>query len=117
MGNFEHGRLMDVQEDERGYYIPQYEEDTGGLWLRNFLSNLNSSTPGTEVKENKSKKPDTEIMKIGCASIAKPKKIEERRKKKEERRKKKEERRKKKEARRKENKERRKKKEERRKKK
>ena len=74
--NFEHGRIMDVQEDERGYYIPQYEEDTGGLWLRNFLSNLNSSTSGTEVKENKSKKPDTEIMKIGCASIAKPKKIE-----------------------------------------
>ena len=68
--------------------IPQYEENSNGdLWLANFLSNLNSSTPGTKLKESKSKKPDTEIMKIGCAaaeeimkigcaSAAKPKKIE-----------------------------------------
>ena len=69
-------------------YIPQYEEDSDGeLWLSNFLSNLNSSTPGTNLKERESKKPDTEIMKIGaaaaaeevmkigCASTSKPKKI------------------------------------------
>ena len=70
-------------------YIPQYEEDSDGeLWLSNFLSNLNSTTPATSLKERESKKPDTEIVKIGaaataeevtkigCASTSKPKKIE-----------------------------------------
>ena len=50
--------------------IPQYEEDSDGeLWLNNFLSNLNSSTSGTELKESESQKFDTEIMKKGCTSI------------------------------------------------
>ncbi len=69
-------------------YIPQYEEDSDGeLWLSNFLSNLNSTTPATSLKERESKKPDTENMKIRaalaeeamktvCASTPKPKKIE-----------------------------------------
>ena len=49
-------------------YIPQYEEDSDGeLWLSNFLSNLNSTTPATSLKERESKKPDTEIVKIGAA--------------------------------------------------
>ena len=68
-------------------YVPQYEEDSDGdLWLTNFLSNLNSSTPDKELKECESKKTDTEIAKIGAAAAAakdmkigsavKPKKIE-----------------------------------------
>ena len=69
-------------------YVPQYEEDSDGdLWLTNFLSNLNSSTPDKELKECESKKTDTEITKIGAAAAAakdimkigsavKPKKIE-----------------------------------------
>ena len=51
--------------------MPQYEEDSDGeLWLSNFLSNLNSSTPDTKLKECESKKPDTEIMRVGEASTA-----------------------------------------------
>ena len=66
-------------------YVPQYEEDSDGdLWLTNFLSNLNSSTPDKELKECESKKSDAEITKIGAAaedivkigSAAIPKKIE-----------------------------------------
>ena len=69
--------------------IPQYEEDSDGeLWLNNFLSNLNSSTSGAELKESESQKFDTEMMKkgctsapaeeiikIGCATTTKPQKI------------------------------------------
>ena len=68
--------------------IPQYEENSDGdLWLSSFLSNFNASTPATEPKESEHKALDTEtmkkcataateeIMKIGCASAAKPKKI------------------------------------------
>ena len=65
-------------------YVPQYEEDSDGdLWLTNFLSNLNSSTPDKEPKECESKKTDTEIGKIAAVaakdmigSAVKPKKIE-----------------------------------------
>ena len=69
--------------------IPQYEEGSDGeLWLNNFLSNLNSSTSGAELKESESQKFDTEMMKkgctsapaeeiikIGCATTTKPQKI------------------------------------------
>ena len=49
--------------------IPQYEEDSDGeLWIDKYLSNLNSSTSATKLKETESKKSDTEIMKKGCAS-------------------------------------------------
>ena len=71
-----------------GSTIPQYEENSDGdLWLSNFLSNFNTSTPATEPKESEHKTPDTEtmkkcataaaeeIMKIGCTSAGKPKKI------------------------------------------
>ena len=65
-------------------YVPQYEEDSDGdLWLTNFLSNLNPSTPNKEPKECESKKTDTEIGKIAAVaakdmigSAVKPKKIE-----------------------------------------
>ena len=56
--------------------IPQYEENSDGdLWLSNFLSSLNTSTPATEHKEIESQKPNTANKKIECTSIAKPKKI------------------------------------------
>ena len=68
--------------------IPQYEENSDGdLWLSSFLSNFNASTPATEPKESEHKALDTEtmkkcataateeIMKIGCTSAGKPKKI------------------------------------------
>ena len=45
--------------------IPQYVENPDGdLWLTNFLSNFNESTPTTELKESGSKKPKTETRKI-----------------------------------------------------
>ena len=52
--------------------IPQYyEEDSDGeLWLNKYLSNLNSSTSATKLKESESKKSDTENIKKGCASAA-----------------------------------------------
>ena len=38
--------------------IPKYEENSDGdLWLSNFLSSFNTSTPATEHKEIESKKP------------------------------------------------------------
>ena len=68
--------------------IPQYEENSDGdLWLSSFLSKFNASTPATEPKESEHKALDTEtmkkcataateeIMKIGCTSAGKPKKI------------------------------------------
>ena len=39
--------------------IPKYEENPDGdLWLSNFLSTFNTSTPATELKEIESKKPN-----------------------------------------------------------
>ena len=56
--------------------IPKYEENSDGdLWLSNFLSTFNTSTPATELKEIGSKKPNAENKKIECTNIEKPKKI------------------------------------------
>ena len=56
--------------------IPKYEENSDGdLWLSNFLSTFNTSTPATELKEIESKKPNAENKKIECTNIEKPKKI------------------------------------------
>ena len=55
--------------------IPQYVENPDGdLWLTNFLYNFNESTPTTELKENGSKKPDTESREIECIPVGNPKK-------------------------------------------
>ena len=56
--------------------IPKYEENSDGdLWLSNFLSTFNTSTPATEHKEIESKKPKAANKTIECTNVEKPKKI------------------------------------------